>query len=64
MLGLPNISYMKNRKNALTLIFNALYNEAKKRYDTFLTEAEKSDVFGGGENLSIFANENRSQRNK
>ena len=55
---------MKNRKNVFILIINTLINKAKKRYDTFLTEAEKSGVFGGGENLRIFANENRSQQNK
>ena len=64
MFDFLNINYSLNDKNVFTLIFNALSNKAKKRYDTFLTEAGKIGRFREGEKLRIFANRNVSQQNK
>ena len=64
MFDFLNINYSLNDKNAFILIFRCLSNKAKKRYDTFLTEAKRSGVSDGGENLRIFANRNASQQNK
>ena len=52
MFDFLNINYSLNDKNVFTLIFNALSNKAKKRYDTFLTEARRADVFDGGRNFA------------